>query len=114
MAITVKPGEVYPAKDFRTGQGSKGAWALFKIKAAKGYDSINIWASNPDGLANAASLKIVSIDNVELRSRLDEKSGKWYKDYNVTATLEKTEDVRFGGGDLAKTEEDFVNSLFGL
>lgn len=114
MSVVVKAGETYPAKDFRTGTGAKGAWALFKVKAEKGYDTINIWASNPEGLANAAGLKIKRIEAVEVKSRLDEKTNRWYKDYNVTAELVKTEDVRFGEKDQAKNEDDFVNSLFGI
>ena len=114
MAVTVKAGETYPAKDFRTGRGAKGAWALFKVKAEKGYDTINIWATNPEGLENAAGLKVKRIETVELKARLDEKTNRWYRDYNITAELVKTEDVRFGEKDMAKDEEDFVNSLFGV
>ena len=113
--VTIKVGETYPAKNFRSGVGSKGAWAVFHGKAQKGYDTINVWASNPDEVVNAAGLKIKSIDSVTLKARQDPKTNQWFKDYSITATLEKTEDVRFGGEqDMDKAEADFVNSLFGI
>lgn len=112
MAVVIKAGEIYPAKEWRSGQGSKGPWGFFRVKATKGYDKITVWASNPDQIVNPASIKIVEIKAVELKGRKDENTGRWYSDYSVTAVLEKTDDIRFGEGDISKTEEDFVNSLF--
>jgi len=114
MSISVKVGETYECTDFRSGTGQKGAWAFFKIHAKKGYDTMNVWASNPERIREPKAVKIKSIDNVELKSRLDERSQKWYKDYNVTCTLEVTESGRQGAGSgFTDTEED-LNKLFGL
>lgn len=114
MSVKVKVGETYECPELRSGEGAKGAWAFFRLKAAKGYDTINVWASNPLNVKSAAAVKVLSIDQVELKSRLDEKSQKWYKDYNVTCTLERTEISRQGAGSgFVDTEED-INKLFGL
>ena len=112
MGVLIKEGENYPAKDWRSGHGSKGPWAFFRVKATKGYDQITVWAANPEQIVNPASVKIVEIKAVDLKGRKDERTGKWYPDYSITAVLEKTDDIRFGEGDINKTEEDFVNSLF--
>lgn len=112
--LNVKVGAVYECPELRSGEGQRGAWAFFKIKAKKGYDSLNVWASNPQSINGATAVKVVSIDAVELKSRLDERSQKWYKDYNVTATLERAESGRQGAGSgFMDTEED-INKLFGL
>lgn len=114
MSINIKVGEVYECADFRSGESAKGKWAFFKVKAKKGFDAVNVWASNPQSIPNATAVKVLSIDNVELKSRLDERSQKWYKDYNVTATLERAESARQGAGSgFTETEED-INALFGL
>lgn len=114
MSINVKVGEVYECTDFRSGEGQRGAWAFFKVKAKKGYDAMNVWASNPQSINGATAVKIVSIDNVELKSRLDERANKWYKDYNVTATLERAESARQGAGSGFIEAEEDINKLFGL
>lgn len=98
MSINIKVGETYECTDFKEGEGSRGKWAFFRVKAKKGYDVVNVWASNPDSVHAATAVKVKSIDNVELKSRLDERSNKWYKDYNVTATLERVESGRQGAG----------------
>lgn len=114
MSINVKVGEVYECTDFRSGEGQRGAWAFFKVKAKKGYDTLNVWASNPQSINGATAVKVISIDNVELKSRLDERANKWYKDYNVTATLERAESARQGAGSGFVDAEEDINKLFGL
>ena len=112
--LNVKVGTVYECPELRCGEGQRGAWAFFRVKAKKGYDSLNVWASNPANINGATAVKVISIDNVELKSRLDERSQKWYKDYNVTCTLERAESGRQGAGSgFVDTEED-INKLFGL
>lgn len=111
MSIKIKAGEVYKCPDMRLGESDKGAWAFFKVKAAKGYDSMNIWATNPQDIKGAQAVRIVKIDVVELKSRLDERSQKWYKDYNVTCTLEK---ALANGDDFVPASLDDLDTLFGL
>lgn len=96
--IRIKVGEVIECPELREGDGARGKWAFFRVKAKKGYDVVNVWASNPDNIHAATAVKILSIDQVELKSRLDERSQKWFKDYNVTAKLERAESGRQGAG----------------
>ena len=114
MSINIKVGETYECVDFKEGEGSRGKWAFFKVKAKKGYDVVNVWASNPDSVHAVTAVKVKSIDNVELKSRLDERSQKWYKDYNVTCTLERAESARQGAGSGFMDSEEDINKLFGL
>lgn len=112
--IKVKIGEIYECPDLKEGEGAKGKWAFFRVKAKKGYDAINIWATNPIDIHAATAVKVLSIDQVELKSKLDERSQKWFKDYNVTCKLERAESGRQGAGSgFVETEED-INKLFGL
>ena len=111
--LNVKVGEVYECPELRCCESGKVKWAFFKVKAKKGYDTLNVWASNPANISGATAVKVISIDNVELKSRLDERSNKWYKDYNVTATLERAESGRQGAGSgFVDADEDFLNNLF--
>lgn len=111
MSINIKIGAVYPATDFRSGSGAKGAWAFFKVKAKKGYDQVNVWAANADGLSYAPAFKVEAITNVELKSRLDERTQRWYKDYNVTAKLSPAEAK---GEDPAEMTEADIDKMFGI
>lgn len=112
--VDIKVGEVYDCPDLKTGQGAKGEWGLFRVKAKKGYDQINVWASNAGSIKGATAVKVLEIQHVSLKSRLDEKSQKWFKDYNVTCKLERAESGRQGAGSgFIETEED-INKLFGL
>lgn len=114
MAINIKLNAVYECPDLKEGESGKGKWAFFHVKAKKGYDAINVWATNPVDIHAAKAVRVLSIENVELKSRLDERSNKWYKDYNVTCKLERTEAGRQGAGSgFIDTEED-INKLFGL
>lgn len=112
MSIKIKAGEVYKCPDLRRGESGKGEWAFFKLNAQKGFDCINVWASNPGEIKGAQAVRVVRIDTVELRARLDERSQKWYKDYNVTATLEKA--AANGGDDFMPANLDELNSIFGI
>ena len=119
MAIKVKVGEVYDCPDMRSGVSDKGEWAFFRVKAKKGTDSVIVWSSNASAVKNAKAVKILRIDEVNLKARLDERSGKWYKDYSVTAKMELAAG-RQGAG-TSQTPEEFMaaneadlNALFGL
>lgn len=114
MSVKLKVGEVYDCPELRSGESGKGAWAFFRLKAPKGYDSMNVWASNPINIKGATAVKVISIDHVELKSRLDEKSQKWFKDYNVTCTLERAASGRQGAGSGFVDSEEDINKLFGL
>lgn len=111
MSIKLKAGEVYPCPDMRRGESDKGAWAFFKLKAEKGYDFMNVWASNPEDIKGAKAVRIAKVNQVELKARFDERSQKWFRDLNVTCTLEKAAE---DGGDFMPGNLDDLNSLFGL
>lgn len=96
--VEIKVGQVYECPDLKSGQGAHGEWAMFKVKAKKGYDQIIVWASNASAINGATAVKVVEIVNVKLTSRLDEKSQKWFKDYAVTAKLERAASARQGAG----------------
>lgn len=106
MAVSVKLGEVYPCKDLKSGNSQKGAWALFSVKAQKGYDRIKVFASNPEDVKNAQAVRIKSIDMVEIKAHLDERSDKWLKDYQITATLERAAAAEDGGNFVPAKAED--------
>ena len=114
MAITIKPGEIYECEDMHFGESAKGDWAFFSVKAKKGYDRIKIFAKNPNAVRDAKAVKVISIENVELKSRLDERTQKWFKDYTVTATLEQAESARQGSGSAWADSPDEVDAIFGL
>lgn len=117
MAVVVKVGEIYPCGDMRSGEGNKGAWAFFPVRAKKGYDKIKIWASNPGEIRNAASVQIVSIDAVELKAYMNNQTQKWEKDFSATCTLKQMETNRAKQGvgtNFTPTSEDELNELFGL
>lgn len=111
MSVKVSVGEVYNCGEMKRGESTKGEWAVFPVKAAKGYDNIKVWATNPQDIKGAQAVRIVKIDRVDLKSRLDEKSQKWFKEYAVTATLEK---ALANGGDFMPGNLDDLNSIFGI
>lgn len=115
MGVVVKPGLVIPAgTNLKSGKSAKGAWAFALVKAQKGYDTIKVWASNAEDIIGALAIEVVSIDAVELKSRLDEKSGKWFKDYSFTATVRECEVPKGKDEDFVPTDEEDINNLFGL
>lgn len=91
MSIKFTVGNVYDCPDLRYGTSERGDWALFHMKAAKGFNKINVFASNPSAIRGAAAVKVVAINQAELVSKVSESTGKWFVDYNVTATLERAE-----------------------
>ena len=112
MAINIKPNTIYDCPDLKEGESGKGKWAFFHVKAKKGYDAVTVWASNPIDIHAATAVKVLSIDNVELKSRLDERSQKWFKDYNVTARLERAESGRQGAGSGFMDAPDDLSDVF--
>ena len=62
--VEVKVGQVYECPDLKTGQGQKGEWGMFRVKAKKGYDNIIVWASNAGSIAGATAVKVVEIQKV--------------------------------------------------
>lgn len=113
--VEIKVGNTYECPDLRSGQGGKGEWAFFRLKAKKGYDQITVWASNAGSIAGATAVKVLSIDNVKMSAKLNEKTNQWYKNFDVTAKLERAESGRQGAGSgFLPESEDEINALFGL
>lgn len=90
MAVTVKKGEIYPAKEMKSGVGKRGEWALLSVKAEKGYDKIDIWATNPADVKGAGAVKIVDFEAASITNQKKEtpEGIKWYIHYSVNAKLE--------------------------
>ncbi len=114
MSVILKIGDVVNAKDMRSGNGQKGPWAFVQKKAEKGYDTITIWASNPEMVNGAGAVKVLSIEEASVtNTKKDTPAGpKWYTNYNVRAKLEKVEG--FQEGDKWVTAEDSLDDIFNL
>lgn len=116
--VEIKAGNIYECPDLKSGQGQKGEWAMFKVKAKKGYDNVIVWASNAANIKGATAVKVVKIDNVKLGAH--ESNGQWYKDYSITATLERAESGRQGAGSSQNIDEFMtassgeLESIFGF
>lgn len=114
MSVTLKTGDVVNAKLMKSGQGQKGPWAFVQKKAEKGYDTITIWAVNPDDIKDAGAVKVLSIEEASItNTKKETPSGpKWYTNYNVRAKLEKVEGYQ--SGDQWVTAEDDLEDIFNL
>lgn len=116
--VEIKAGNIYECPDLKSGQGQKGEWAMFKVKAKKGYDNVIVWASNAANIKGATAVKVVKIDNVKLGAH--ESNGQWYKDYSITATLERAGSGRQGAGSSQNLDEFMtassgeLESIFGF
>lgn len=75
--------------DIKKGEGKSGSWALCKVKAEKGYDSIDVWCANPEDVGNEP-MKLGEIISVKKTARKYEKDGveKWADVYSVNARFE--------------------------
>lgn len=116
MAVMVKIGEVYDTAAKKCGIGKQGDYLLFPVKAAKGYDTVTVWANKvTNELKIADHAKVAAITSVSLSSK--EWNGKWIKNFDVHADLEP---VTLGNQDKSFDEympmptDDEVNALFGL
>ena len=112
MAVAVKVGEIYPAKTLKSGMGKKGAWALLKVKAEKGYDEIDIWATNAEELKNPGAVKEVGIESAQITNQRSQDGTKWYTHYSVNAKLEAIAG-HSEGGEWVTPEED-LDDIFKL
>lgn len=112
MAVAVKTGEIYPAKTLKSGMGKKGAWALLKVKAEKGYDEIDIWATNAEELKNPQAVKVVSIDSAQITNQKSPDGTKWYTHYSINAKLSPI--AGHSNGDEWVTPEEDLEDIFKL
>lgn len=112
MAVAVKVGEIYPAKTLKSGMGKKGAWALLKVKAEKGYDEIDIWATNAEELKNPQAVKVVGIESAQITNQRSQDGTRWYTHYSVNAKLEAIAG-HSEGGEWVTPEED-LDDIFKL
>lgn len=112
MAVSVKVGEVYPAKEMKSGMGKKGAWALLTVKAEKGYDKIDIWAMNPEEVKGATAVKVVSIGSAQISNQKSPDGTKWFTHYAVNAKLASV--AGHNNGDEWVSAEDELEDIFKL
>lgn len=105
--VEVREGQVYECPEMKSGQGQKGEWAMFKVKAKKGSDNIIVWASNAGSIKGATAVKVLKIENVKLTAR--EYNGNWYKDFSITAQLERAESGRQGAGSSQRKGDGFMD-----
>ena len=113
MSVKVVKGETYPAKGMKSGIGKKGAWALLSVKAEKGYDKIDIWASNPEDVKDASAVKILDIEDVAITNQRSQDGTKWFTHYSVSAKLAPVAG-RSKGGDEWVSAEDDLEDIFKL
>jgi hypothetical protein len=89
MRVEVSVGEHLPMTGAKFGSSDKGAWALIKKEAERGYNRINIWIRNPDAVRNASEIEVVSVDKATVSDRkYTDKSGqeRWTNDFSVDVT----------------------------
>lgn len=72
--VSLKVGTVISGADIKRGTGQKGAWAMAKIKAEKGYDDITLWVDNLEYVDfGAQALEVTAINRVVYAKRKWEK-----------------------------------------
>ena len=89
--VIVKEGEIIKSKKIRKGVSAKGEYFLIEKKAEKGYDKINVWASNPGDVQNASAVKVVKVEQVRFAHKQNPNSGQWTPEVSVTAQLTAVE-----------------------
>lgn len=112
MGVKVVKGETYPAKNLKSGIGKKGAWALLSVKAEKGYDKIDIWASNPEDVKGASAVKVIDIEDVQITNQRSQDGTKWFTHYSVSAKLAPV--AGHSNGDEWVSAEDALEDIFKL
>ena len=84
--IELKVGQEIPVTTAVKGKSNKGAYFKAEVKADRGYDKIQVWATNPDEAANIIGMaKIAEIKSVKLSAH--QYKDKWYPDYMINAKL---------------------------
>lgn len=105
MSIEIKVGREFPVAGAKFGNSSRGEYYKVDVKAEKGWDKIQVWATNPkDAKDIIGNAKVTKIAGVKLGAHL--YNGKWYTDYTVDAELAQGnqetvmfEQVELGGDD---------------
>ena len=89
--VNVKIGTIVKSDTLKSGLSeSKGKWLFGFVNADKGYDRIQVWASNADKLDKDSDLTVTEILQVQLVNKKYEKDGeeKWAQNTVVQAKLE--------------------------
>ena len=84
--VEIKVGNEIPVAGAVKGTSNKGEYFKVGVKAQKGYDRIDVWATNPKEAMNITGMaKVAAIASVKLGAH--QYNGKWYSDYIVNAKL---------------------------
>lgn len=89
--VNVKIGTIIKNDTLKSGVSeTKGKWLFGFVNAEKGYDRIQVWASNADKLDKDSDLTVTEILQVQLVNKKYEKDGeeKWVQNTVVQAKLE--------------------------
>lgn len=89
--VNVKIGTIVKSDTLKSGLSeNKGKWLFGFVNAEKGYDRIQVWASNADKLDKDSDLTVTEILQVQLVNKKYEKDGeeKWVQNTVVQAKLE--------------------------
>ena len=90
--VEVKKGQLIDVGHARTGTSQRGPWFKLEVKADRGYDRINVWATNFDE-ANAIRNTAVVAEIESARITAKQYQGKWYTEYNIDAVLKQGQGV---------------------
>jgi len=85
--VEVKVGQELDFSTKKCGQGQRGAWCLFNIKADKGSNRITIWATNAEDASNFTSGRVKSVDSIRYGAKKG-TDGTWYPDVSANCTIE--------------------------
>ena len=89
--VSLKIGTIIKTETLKNGVSeTKGKWLYGFVNADKGYDRIQVWASNANDLTTAYDLTVAEILQVQLKNEKYEKDGveKWVQKTIVQARLE--------------------------
>ena len=95
MAVEVKQGETYEAKNTRNGDG----WSMFKVKAVKWPKELAVFTDGSRELHDGDSVTVTKITSVKLSARKD-KGGNWRDTMSVNA------EVTVGGSGFKEDKDD--------
>lgn len=94
MAVEVKAGETYEAKDARNGNG----WSMFKVKAERGPKELAVFTDGSREIQSGDRITVTKITAVKLSARKG-KDDKWYDTMSVNVEASY-------GGSAGFTETD--------
>lgn len=84
--IEISVGKEIPVVNAKFGSSSRGDYFKVPVKAERGYDKIDVWATNPKEANDIVGMaKVESIKSVKLGAH--QYNNKWYTDYTVNAKL---------------------------